>query len=91
MQPRLRAGVGGARDEGWRVGLGGKGREWLRLLHTPGWCRKRAALARSAVCPQVPIPEATAVKYFRDVVKGLEYLHFNRQARCGACAPGVNG
>ncbi|EFJ49188.1 hypothetical protein VOLCADRAFT_43050, partial [Volvox carteri f. nagariensis] len=26
----------------------------------------------------VPIPEATAVKYFRDVVKGLEYLHFNR-------------
>lgn len=27
---------------------------------------------------QVPIPETTAVKYFRDVVKGLEYLHFNR-------------
>ena len=30
---------------------------------------------------QVPIPEDTAIKYFRDVVKGLEYLHFNRLAR----------
>lgn len=27
---------------------------------------------------QVPISETVALKYFRDVVKGLEYLHFNR-------------
>ncbi|GIL44787.1 hypothetical protein Vafri_2287 [Volvox africanus] len=49
-----------------------------KLLMTMEYVEGGCVLAGSSPTQKVPIPEATAVKYFRDVVKGLEYLHFNR-------------
>ncbi|KAG2438161.1 hypothetical protein HXX76_005769 [Chlamydomonas incerta] len=49
-----------------------------KLLMTMEYVEGGCVLAGSSPTQKIPIPEATAVKYFRDVVKGLEYLHFNR-------------
>ncbi|GFR48549.1 hypothetical protein Agub_g10448 [Astrephomene gubernaculifera] len=49
-----------------------------KLLMTMEYVEGGCVLAGNSPTQKVPIQEATAVKYFRDVVKGLEYLHFNR-------------
>ncbi|KAG2491374.1 hypothetical protein HYH03_010371 [Edaphochlamys debaryana] len=49
-----------------------------KLLMIMEYVEGGCVLAGSSPTQKIPIPESTAVKYFRDVVKGLEYLHFNR-------------
>lgn len=49
-----------------------------KLLMTMEYVEGGYVLIANSGNDKVPIPEDTAVKYFRDVVKGLEYLHFNR-------------
>ncbi|KXZ50915.1 hypothetical protein GPECTOR_14g161 [Gonium pectorale] len=52
-----------------------------KLLMTMEYVEGGCVLAGSSPTQKVPIQESTAVKYFRDVVKGLEYLHFNSSGK----------